>query len=195
MAQCWDWSKGFFPTGEVRCRSCSPSSLFTTRLFLPHVRSSAGLGGCRFLFAFPTGFGLGTFFVAIFQNVLDDKRNPAIGGIKRRVWLAQSLIGEAPYLRDLIGANTAGLHDTARSIGAVRGKLPVAVRGRRRVGLGVGVALDGKLVGQLTQFLCKSGEQFLAIGVQLPLPLSKKVPLADSESSMRKPSLVTVISM
>ena len=60
---------------------------------------------------------------------------------------AQALVGEAADLRDLVGANAVGLHDAAGGVGAVPGELPVAVGRGRSVGLGVGVAFDGELLG------------------------------------------------
>jgi hypothetical protein len=58
------------------------------------------------------------------------------------------------------------------------------------------MAFYGNLVGQLAQLLGQRDQQLAAVGVQLRgLPLSKKVPDADSRSSICRPSAVTVISM
>ena len=57
------------------------------------------------------------------------------------------------------------------------------------------MSFDGELVGKFAEFLRKGDQQFAPSPLSLALPLSKNVPLADSESSMRRPSAVTVISM
>ena len=80
---------------------------------------------------------------------------------------AQALISEASYLCDLIRAHTVDLHQASSTIGAICGKLPIAVvTARSCVGLGVGVAFDGDFIGQFAQFLCERNQQIASIGVK-----------------------------
>jgi len=134
-------------------------------------------------------------FVGVLGDVLNDDGDAPIGRVQRGVWFPKALVGEAANLSDLIGANSMGLHDAACGIGAVRGEFPIAVGSRWRIGLRIGVALNGQLVGKAAELLSKGDEQFRAIGIELGTAAVEKVPLADSESSMRRPSAVTVMSI
>ncbi len=109
---------------------------------------------------------------------------------------AQPLIGKAPHLCNLVCP--AGLPASAaaprwrdrRKVPNCRNTAPGSE------GFGVRVAFDGNLVRQLAQFLRELSATVPAIFVLgSALPLSKKVPDADSSNSMRSPSAVTVISI
>lgn len=136
-----------------------------------------------------------TFIVEVLDDVLHDDRDSAVGGIERGVRFPKALVGEAANLSDLIGANSIGLHDAAGSVGAVRGEFPIAVGGRWGIGLRICVPLNGQLVGKAAELLSKVMSSSAPSELSLALPLLKKVPLADSESSMRRPSAVTVMSI
>ena len=84
--------------------------------------------GCSPVF-WLAGGGLGIFVVVIFHDVLHDERDAAIGGVERGIGLAETLVGKAADLRDLVGANSVGLHDAAGGVGAIGGEFPVAVGG------------------------------------------------------------------
>ena len=67
------------------------------------------------------------FIVTVFDDVLHDERNTAVGWIKRRFGFAQLLVSEAADLRDLVGPDSATLHQPASGVGAVGREFPVAV--------------------------------------------------------------------
>jgi len=67
---------------------------------------------------------------------------------------------------------------------------PVCISGGRRIRLGVRVPFDRHMIRQLAQLLRQGPSPLI-----FALPLSKNVPVADSVSSMRRPSFVTVMSM
>src|SRR5579872_5309924 len=109
----------------------------------------------------------GLLVLIIFLDVLHDERDVSVGRIERRFRLAESLIGEAADLNDLVGAHSIGLHDAASGIGAIGREFPVPISSRRSIGLGIGMAFDGEFVGQTADFLCELDEQFGSIGLQL----------------------------
>src|ERR1019366_136225 len=127
------------------------------------------LRGCRFAaldFLFAGGRSGIVVVIIIFYDVLHDQRDAAVGRVERGVGLAETLVGKAADLSDLVGAHSIGLHDAAGRVGAVGGKFPVAVGGGG-VGLGIGVAFDGEFVGEFAQFLGEGDEHVAAIAFQL----------------------------
>src|ERR1039458_5421277 len=127
------------------------------------------LRGCRFAaldFLFAGGRSGIVVVIIIFYDVLHDQRDAAVGRVERGVGLAETLVGKAADLSDLVGAHSIGLHDAAGPVGAVGGKFPVAVGGGG-VGLGIGVAFDGEFVGEFAQFLGEGDEHVAAIAFQL----------------------------
>jgi len=105
--------------------------------------------------------------VIILDDVLNDDGYAPVGRVERGVGFPETLVGEAANLSDLIGVDPIGLHDAACGIGAVGGEFPIAVGGRRSIGLRIGVRLNGQLVGKAAEFLSKGNEQFRAIGIEL----------------------------
>ena len=77
------------------------------------------------------------FVVIIFLDVLHDERDAPVGRVERRFRLAESLIGEAADLNDLVGANTIGLHDAASGVGAIGREFPVSISGGGSIGYGL----------------------------------------------------------
>jgi hypothetical protein len=74
------------------------------------------------------GFGI-VVVIVVFYDVLHDQRDAAVGRVERGIGLAESLVGKAADLGDLVGADSIGLHDAAGGVGAVGGEFPVAVGG------------------------------------------------------------------
>jgi hypothetical protein len=90
-----------------------------------------------------------TFLRVFLIAVLHDERDTSVRGIKRVLWLAQELIGEAPHLGYLLRTKTFLLHESPCRVRAIGGKFPVAVVSFAAVGLRVRVPFDGNLVRQL----------------------------------------------
>ena len=84
---------------------------------------------------------------------MNDERNSPVGRIQGLVGLAQFLVRVPTYLHDLVLLHTILLDKPAGGVGAVGGEFPVPVSARVGVGLRVRVALNGKLVRQLSQLL------------------------------------------
>jgi len=86
-------------------------------------------------------------------DVLLDERDAPVGGVEWVRKLAQSLIGEASNLRNRFRTKAITLHKPARGVSAAGGEFPVAVVAGFCERFGVGVALDGDFIRQITQFL------------------------------------------
>src|SRR5271165_1590906 len=99
------------------------------------------------------GLGLAVSLLRIFRlwfQVLHDDGDATIGWVQRFVFLARHLIGIASYLRNLVCSQAAVLHQPPGGVGPIRGKLPVPVFAPAGVGLGIGVAFDGEVIGKLS---------------------------------------------
>src|ERR1700685_3240705 len=125
--------------------------LFHDRLFWD------GLSGCgvfvgrrrfdAFGFFLALGGGLGIFVVAVFDDVLHDEGDAAVGGVERGIRVTGTLIRESTDLSDLGRPDSVGLHNATSGVGAIGRKLPVAVGGGWCIGSGIGVTLDREFVG------------------------------------------------
>src|ERR1039458_1054257 len=133
------------------------------------------LRGCRFAaldFLFAGGRSGIVVVIIIFYDVLHDQRDAAVGRVERGVGLAETLVGKAADLSDLVGAHSIGLHDAAGRVGAGGGKVPVAVPRRPR-GLAetlVGKAADlSDLVGAHSIGLHDAAGRVGAVGGKFPV--------------------------
>src|SRR5882672_9328179 len=108
---------------------CRLAFMLGRRCFLfgrPALMFTSAFFACTF-FAFAFRAWLSVVLVHILHQILDDQRNPSIGRIFRTIRLAQSLVGIAADLGNLVPAYAVGLHHPTRRITASSGKLPVAV--------------------------------------------------------------------
>jgi hypothetical protein len=149
---------------------------------------------CRTLDFFHCFGGL-SFLPVLFIPILNDQRDAAVGRIEGTARFAQKLVGEAPYLRNLLRAKTVLLHQPARRVGAVSRKFPVAIVSFAAIGLGICVSFNRNLVGNLSQLGSQEASNFRPFSFGVGFPRSKRVPVADSSSSIRSPSAVTLISI
>ena len=80
-------------------------------------------------------------------EILHNQRNTTIRRIEGVLWQAKTLVRVAAHLGNLVVAKPLFLHQTARRVGAIGGKLPVAVIRVIGVGQRIRVSLDGDAVG------------------------------------------------
>lgn len=111
--------------------SCRQQSISVfTALILLGLRARFDIRGGYWLFFF------------ILDDVLHDQGNTAVRRFQGIAGNAQSLIGVASHLRNLVGTQSGSLHESSCGICAVRGEFPVSVIPAPRVRFRVGVALD-----------------------------------------------------
>ena len=98
--------------------------------------------------------------------VFHEDGDSAVRWVFRVALDAQKLVGVAAHLGDLVGAHTVLLQQAPGGVGAIRGELPVAVRGIRGVRRRVGVALNEQSVGQRLQLAGQQRQQLLSAVTQ-----------------------------
>ena len=86
--------------------------------------------------------------------ILDNHRDPAVGRIGRRRFIAQVLVGKPPHLPNLIGADSMLHQKLARRIGPVGREVPIRIAflaaGKR---IGIGMTLNQQVIRQRPKLL------------------------------------------